>query len=54
MRRAGYSLRLLGQFVAFARANRAWWMIPLVLVLGATAFLIAASQTAAPLIYALF
>jgi len=54
MRRSGYSLKLLGQFIRFAHENRAYWIIPLILVLGAVGFFIVAGQAAAPLIYALF
>jgi hypothetical protein len=50
----GQAGRLLREFVGFARANRAYWIVPFVLVLGLTAFLIVAGQAAAPLIYALF
>jgi hypothetical protein len=46
--------RLLMEFVRFAKENKAYWIVPLVLVLGMTAFLIVAGQSAAPLIYALF
>jgi hypothetical protein len=54
MRRSSYSLKLLGQFVRFARENRAYWIIPLILMLGFVGFFIVAGQAAAPLIYALF
>lgn len=46
--------RLLKEFIDFARANRAYWIIPFVLMLGLTAFIVVATQGAAPLIYALF
>ena len=49
-----HSLKLFGGFVGFARENRAYWIIPLMLVLGLTAFVIVAGQSVAPLIYALF
>lgn len=54
MSRLGYSAKLLLEFVAFARANRVYWIVPLVLVLGFASFLVVASQSAAPLIYTLF
>lgn len=54
MSRLGYSFKLLREFVGFARENRAYWIVPLVLMLGITGFLIVAGQGAAPLIYALF
>jgi hypothetical protein len=37
-----------------AREHKAYWMVPLVLVLGLAAVVIVASQTAAPLLYTLF
>jgi hypothetical protein len=54
MAKIGYSFKLFREFVAFARANRAYWIIPLILVLGATGFFVVAGQAAAPLIYTLF
>lgn len=49
-----HSGKLLREIVRFARANRAYWLIPLMLVLGIAAFVVVASQGAAPLIYTLF
>jgi uncharacterized protein DUF5989 len=46
--------RLFREFVGFARANRAYWIVPFVLMLALTAFIVVATQGAAPLIYALF
>ena len=54
MRKRGYAFRLLGEFVRFARENRAYWLIPLVLMLGLGALVIVAGQSAMPLIYTLF
>jgi len=54
MRRAGYAVKLVGEFFRFARANRAYWLIPLVLALGLAALVIVAGQGAAPLLYTLF
>jgi hypothetical protein len=54
MGRLRYAWRLLGELWAFARANRVWWILPLVLALGLLALVVAASQTAAPFIYTLF
>jgi hypothetical protein len=54
LRRAGYTLKLLVQFMQFAHENRAYWIVPLVLMLGITGFLIVATQGAAPLLYTLF
>jgi len=48
-------LSLIGEFVLFIRENKAWWMIPIVLVLGMVGLLIILSSTgAAPFIYTLF
>lgn len=54
MARGRYGLRLLRQFFGFARENRAYWIIPLLIVLGLAAVVIVAGQGAAPLIYTLF
>ncbi len=46
---------LVGEFVAFAVINRAWWIIPLVLAIGAAALLVVVGQAAAPVtLYPLF
>ncbi len=48
-------LSLTGEFFLFIRENKAWWMIPIVLVLGLIGLLVALSSTgAAPFIYTLF
>ncbi len=54
MARLRYAGRLFGEIVGLAREHKAYWMIPLFLVLGLAAFVIVASQTAAPLLYTLF
>ncbi len=54
MTKLGYAPKLFRQFVGFALENKAYWMIPLVLVLLAAAMLVGASQGLAPLIYTLF
>jgi hypothetical protein len=54
MRRARYSGKLFREFVGFALENKAYWIIPLVLVLGIAAVVVVVSQGAAPLIYTLF
>jgi hypothetical protein len=54
MSRFGYSFRLLGEFVGFARENKAYWIVPLIVVLGLAALLVVAGQGAAPLLYTLF
>jgi hypothetical protein len=54
MSKLGYSFRLFGEFVRFARENKAYWIVPLILVLGLAAFVVVAGQSAAPLLYTLF
>ncbi len=46
--------RLLREVWAFAWQNKAWWLVPLVLVLLLMALLIFAGQGVAPFIYTLF
>lgn len=46
--------RLLKEFGGFAWHNKAWWIIPMILVLLLLALLIVTGQTAAPFIYTLF
>lgn len=48
-------LSLFREFVLFIRENKAWWMIPILLVLGLVGLLVVLSSTgAAPFIYTLF
>jgi hypothetical protein len=48
-------LSLIGEFWLFIRENKAWWMIPILSVLGLVGLLVALSSTgAAPFIYTLF
>jgi hypothetical protein len=55
MRFIRYLGRLLGEFIGFAGQNKAWWIIPMVVILLLMGFLILATQTAAPsFIYTLF
>ncbi len=46
--------RLLGELGSFARHNKRWWLVPLVVVMLLLAVLIIAGQTVAPFIYTLF
>jgi Family of unknown function (DUF5989) len=45
---------LIGEFLRFARAHKAYWIVPLLIVLGLIVVLIAVGQTSAPFIYTLF
>jgi hypothetical protein len=51
-------LKYLKHFVAdllrFAWENKAWWIVPLVLILVFIAFVIFSGQSLAPLMYPLF
>lgn len=49
-----YFGRQIKELFRFAWANKAWWIIPIVLVLLLLAVLIVAGQGAAPFIYTLF
>lgn len=54
MARFRYAAKLSRDIVGFARENRVYWIIPLVVVLGLIGLVVVVSQTAAPLIYTLF
>ena len=48
-------LSLVGEFWVFIKENKAWWMIPIIVVLGGLGILVMLSSTgAAPFIYTLF
>ena len=48
-------LSLISEFILFIKENKAWWMIPILLVLGLVGILVVLSSTgAAPFIYTLF
>ena len=46
--------RLLMQVGEFAWRNKAWWIVPMVLVLLLLALLVFAGQSTAPFLYTLF
>lgn len=54
MRFFKHLLRLLKEFGLFAWHNKAWWIVPIVLVLLLLGLLIVSGQTVAPFIYTLF
>ena len=54
MAKLGYSVKLLREFVGFAREHRAYWIVPLVQLFGIAAFLVVVGEGSAPLIYTLF
>ena len=49
-----YSGRLLAQFVRFAVHHRAYWIVPLIILLALLAITGVSVQSAAPLLYTLF
>jgi hypothetical protein len=53
--RLRYATRLGGEFVAYAVVNRAWWVVPMVILLAVVALAIVVGQAAAPYtLYTLF
>jgi Family of unknown function (DUF5989) len=54
MPRLGYTLKLLREIWGFARENKVYWIVPLVIFLGIAAFLVSVGQASAPLLYTLF
>lgn len=54
MRFLRYLRRLIGEFLGFAWENKAWWIIPIVVVLLVLTAFIFASSSVAPFIYTLF
>lgn len=54
MGKLGYSGQLLRELVAFAKENKVYWIVPLVLTLGILTLLIFGGQGASPFIYTLF
>ena len=54
MRFLKHIARLLLEFGEFAWHNKAWWIVPVVLVLLLLGFLMVAGQSVAPFIYTLF
>ncbi|MBK9992295.1 MAG: hypothetical protein IPP19_16635 [Verrucomicrobia bacterium] len=54
MRRLQNLFRLLSELLDFARTHKAWWIIPLVLLLLLVSVLIVGVSTISPFIYSLF
>ena len=54
MGRFRYAGRLLGEFWQFARENKVYWIVPLILVFLLVAILVIAGQGSVPFIYTLF
>jgi hypothetical protein len=49
-----YLFALLGEFGGFAATNKAWWLIPIALILLVVAAIITLGGSATPLVYTLF
>lgn len=54
MRYLRYLFHLFGELFAFAREHKAYWIVPMALLLVLVVLLVVASQSAAPFIYTLF
>jgi hypothetical protein len=54
MAKLRHAWKLFREFTRFARENKVYWIIPLILVLGMIALVVVAGQSAAPLLYTLF
>ncbi len=54
MRFVRHFLRLLSDLFRFARENKVWWIVPLVIALLVIAVLIVGVSTISPFIYSLF
>lgn len=54
MSKLRYSGTLFREFLDFAKAHKAYWIVPLLLVLALLGILIAAGQVSAPFIYTIF
>ena len=54
MNRLRFLAELLGEFGEFASANKAWWLVPVAVILLAVAGIISVGGGVTPLIYTLF
>lgn len=54
MRRLRYLGRLAGELFAFAREHKAYWIVPMALLLALVLLLVVTTQGAAPFLYTLF
>ena len=54
MSKLSHGPKLFREFVRFAVANKMYWLIPLVMLLGVAALVVVVFQGVAPLIYTLF
>ncbi len=54
MERIRHLLTLLREVTEFAAANKAWWLVPVLVILLGVAAIISLGSGATPLIYTLF
>ena len=54
MGKLAHSFKLVAEFARFARENKIYWLVPLVIVLMLAGVLVVSSQGVAPFIYTLF
>ena len=54
MQRVRYLVSLLRELGEFAAANKAWWIVPIAVILLAVAAIVTLGSSATPLIYTLF
>ncbi len=54
MSRGAYSIKLARQFFRFAMERKAYWILPLIMLLGLVSLLVITGQAGAPLLYTLF
>jgi len=54
VKRVRHVLTLLHEFAEFAAANKAWWIVPIGVILLGVAAIVTLTSSATPLIYMLF
>jgi len=54
VRYARYFLSLAGEVFAFAREHKAYWIVPVAVILALVLLLVVTSQGAAPFLYTIF
>ncbi len=54
MGKLAHTGKLIGEFARFARQNKVYWIVPLVIVLLLAGLLVVVSQGASPFVYTLF
>ncbi len=42
------------EFLGFARENKAWWIVPMMIILGLIALVVAVTHGVAPFLYTFF